>query len=348
MNTRYEQALNCQQPDRVPFLPAIYEHKAWFVGKTPSDVCRDPKLLTAALLAEYERVKPDALTIGVDIYNVEAEAVGCKVTYYEEGNNSVPSIGHEGAILQGSDDVTSLRLPDPRMDGRMPLFIEAAKAMVKILGKEIPLRGAVSGPFSLAAHLAGPQKLFLLTMMQPGIVKELLGFAAEVIKLYGNAFIEAGCGVVMFDSFASSDLLPPEMYRELVLPPTRGIVDHFHQKGARNIPLIIGGNTTSLLEAYLGTGANNILCDVKADPQEFLKRCSAMKKAFRRNLDSALFLESSPADIKNRAMRSLEESNSYPGYILGTGVLAYGTPLTHIAAVREAIDEYERTPAAGQ
>jgi len=152
----------------------------------------------------------------------------------------------------------------------------------------------------------------------------------------------------MFDSFASSDLLPPEMYRDLVLPPTRGIVDHFHQNGARNIPLIIGGNTTSLLDAYLGTGANNILCDVKADPQEFLRRCSAMKRAFRRNLDSALFLESSPADIKARATQSLKESNGYPGYILGTGVLAYGTPLTHIAAVREAIDEYKRTPATGQ
>ena len=340
MNNRYTQALNCERPDRTPFLPAIYEHKAWFVGETPSKICRDPHLLTAALIAEYERVRPDALTIGVDIYNVEAEAIGCKVTYYEDGDNSVPTISHQAAVFQGADDISSFAIPDPGKTGRMPMFIDVARTMVKTLGKEVPLRGAVSGPFSLAAHLAGPQKLFLLTMIQPGIVKELLGFAAEVIKLYGGAFIEAGCGVVMFDSYASSDLIPPQMYQELVLPPTRGIIEHFHQKGVRNVPLIIGGNTTSMLDAYLDTGANNLLCDAKADPKEFLTKCSARKRAFRRNLDSAHFLSSSPAEIKDLAVKSLRESNGYPGFILGTGVLPYGTSLTHLAAVREAIDEF--------
>lgn len=342
MNNRYTQALNCEKPDRTPFLPAIYEHKAWFVGETPSKVCRDPHLLTAALIAEYERVRPDALTIGVDIYNVEAEAIGCTVTYYEEGDNSVPTISPQATVFHGTEDIASFSIPDPRRSGRMPMFIDVAGTMVKTLGKEIPLRGAVSGPFSLAAHLAGPQKLFLLTMIQPGIVKELLGFAAEVIKLYGSAFIEAGCGVVMFDSYASSDLIPPQMYQELVLPPTRGIVDHFHKKGARDIPLIIGGNTTSMLDAYLDTGANNILCDAKADPGEFVTKCSARKRAFRRNLDSAHFLSSSPAEIKELATKSLKESNGYPGFILGTGVLPYGASLTLLAAVREAIDEFEK------
>ena len=342
MNNRYTQALNGQKPDRVPFLPAIYEHKAWFVGETPSKVSRDSHLLIGALTAEYERVRPDALTIGVDVYNVEAEAVGCKVTYYDDGDNSVPAISPQAAIFHGPEDISSLTIPDPRKAGRMPMLIDVARTMARTLGKEIPLRGAVSGPFSLAAHLAGPQQLFLLTMMQPGIVRELLDFAAEVIKLYGSAFVEAGCGVVMFDSYASSDLLPPEMYQELVLPPTRGIVDHFHEMGARDIPLIIGGNTTPLLDAYLDTGANNILCDAKADPQKFLEKCSAQKRAFRRNLDSAHFEDSTPAETKDRALKSLMASNGYPGFILGTGVLPYGTPLTHLVAIHEAIDEFCR------
>jgi len=33
------------------FLPAIYEHKAWFIGSTPSAIARDANLLTRALLA---------------------------------------------------------------------------------------------------------------------------------------------------------------------------------------------------------------------------------------------------------------------------------------------------------
>ncbi len=342
MNPRYEQALNCQQPDRVPFLPAIYEHKAWFVGETPSTVCRDPQLLIAALIAEYEQVSPDALTIGVDVYNVEAEAVGCEVTYYEDGDTSVPAIGPQAAVFHGSDTITSLKLPDPKKDGRMPLFLDVAGTIAKTLGKEIPLRGAVSGPFSLAAHLAGPQKLLLLSMIQPAIVKELIGFAAKAIKRYGSGFIEVGCGVVMFDSYASPALFPPHMYREFVLAPTRDIIEHFHRQGVTDIPLIIGGDTTPMLDAYLETGANNLLCDAKADPREFLKECSARKRAFRRNLDSALFPDSTPGETKERALQSLKGSNGYPGFILGTGVLPYGTPLTHLAAIHEAIEEFRK------
>jgi uroporphyrinogen decarboxylase len=342
MNSRYLQALKCVKPDRVPFLPAIYEHKGWFTGKTPSEICRDPNLLVAALRAEYETVKPDALTIGVDVYNVEAEAIGCEVTYYEGDDTSVPAINPQAAVFHEGDNVSSLKVPDPAKDGRMPMFINAARTVAQTLGKEIPLRGAVSGPFSLAAHLAGPQKLLLFSMMQPSIVKDLLGFAAEAIKRYGNAFIDAGCGVVMFDSYASPALFPPDMYREFVLGPTRGIIEHFHHRGIDDVPLIIGGDTTTLVDAYLETGANNILCDAKANPREFLKKCSQQNRAYRRNLDAAFILDAPPGEIRKCALENLEQADGYAGFILGTGVLQYGTPLAHIVAVRESIEEFSQ------
>jgi uroporphyrinogen decarboxylase len=346
MNTRLEHALGCEPSDRVPFLPAIYEHKGWFVGETPSRVCRNARLLTTALLAEYERVQPDALTVGVDVYNVEAEAIGCRVIYYEGDDNSVPAVDPEGAVFQGSEDVTSLKLPDPRKDGRMPLNLEVARDVVRVLGKEIPIRGAVSGPFSLAAHLAGAERLFLLTMTHPRLVRELLNFAAEVIKSYGRAFMEVGCGIVIFDSQASPELISPQMYRDFVLAPTRSIVEYFHHLGVPHVPLIMGGNTTKSIDAYLETGANNILCDVKADARVFLERCSKSRRAFRRNLDSSDFLQVTSEEVHGQALRYLEESNAYPGFILGTAIAPYGTPLSHFTAIREAIQEFKKRSAA--
>ena len=342
MNKRLEHALNCEAQDQVPFLPAIYEHKAWFVGATPSQVARNADLLTSALLAEYERVQSDALIVGIDVYNVEAEAIGCSVNYYDGNDNSVPAIGSKGAVFQGTEGVASLRMPDPQKDGRMPLNLEAARSIVKLLGKEIPIRGAVSGPFSLAAHLAGPGSFFLLTMTQPDLAKELLKFASEVIKQYGKAFIELGCGVIVFDSHASPDLLSPQMYRELVLPPTQEIIRYFHGLGLQHVPLIIGGNTTRILDAYLETGANDILCDTKADTKEFLEKCSKARRAFRRNIDSSDFLEVNSDEVYHRALNSLEESGRYPGFILGSAVLPYGTPLSHLTAMKEAIQEYKK------
>jgi uroporphyrinogen decarboxylase len=226
----------------------------------------------------------------------------------------------------------------------MPLNLDVARNIVRVLGKEIPIRGAVSGPFSLAAHLAGPGNFFLITMTRPDLAKELLKFASEVIKQYGRAFIELGCGVILFDSYASPDLMPPEMYRDLVLPPTQGIIRHFLELDVQQVPLIIGGNTTKILDSYLETGANNILCDTKADVQEFLEKCGKARRAFRRNIDSSDFLQVESDEVYRRALSALEKSGGYPGFILGTAVLPYGTPLTHLTAMRDAIQEYKKRP----
>jgi uroporphyrinogen decarboxylase len=341
MNRRLEQALECKQPDRVPFLPAIYEHKAWFVGATPSKVCRDADLLTKALLAEYERVQPDALTIGIDVYNVEPEAIGCKVVYYAGDDTSVPAIAPESVVFRGSEDVSSLKMPDPRKDGRMPLNIEVARNIMKHLGNEIPVRAALSGPFSLAAHLTGLENLFMLAFTQPQLVHELLNFSCEVIKRYGQAFIELGCGVVIFDSQSSTELLSPLVFREFVLPRTRALIDYFHQQGVRNVPLIIGGNTTIMLDEYLETGGNNLLCDARADVKAFLRKCEPAKRAFRRNMDSTDFAAISSEAIYQRTINCLQESEGYPGFILGTVILPYGTPMTALDSVRKALQEYK-------
>src|SRR5579885_3126147 len=57
-----ESVLRCVAPAGRPlFLPAIYEHKASFIGSTPSAISRDANLLTRAMLAEFEAVGADAL-----------------------------------------------------------------------------------------------------------------------------------------------------------------------------------------------------------------------------------------------------------------------------------------------
>lgn len=337
MNDRFAKALEVSRPDRVPFIPAIYEHKAWFIGETPSKVARDAGLLTKAVIAEYNAVQPDALTIGIDVYNVEAEALGCKVIYYEGGDTSIPAISAEGAVFDEETDFTSMKVPDPLKSGRMALNLEAAAAVMKLVGGDVPIRGAVSGPFSMAANLVGPERLFTLTVTHPDFVKKLLAFSAEVGKRYGGAFAKNGCGVVIFDSQASPELLSPKMYREFVLPPTRDMVDHFHQLGVKHIPLIIGGNTTKILDSYLETGGNNLLCDSSADVHRFVEECSKSKVAFRRNLDSSDFLVVSGKELYERALHALTESERYPGFIMGTSVVPYGTPLEKLTAVREAI-----------
>jgi uroporphyrinogen decarboxylase len=132
-----ETILRCGEPRKVPlFLPAIYEHKAWFIGSTPSAISRDANLLAKAVLAEHEAIGPDALVVGVDVYNLEAEAVGCKVTFYEGDDTSIPGISPGNHLLHVGDDLTHAPIPNPLKDGRMPVNLEAVRQVRRALGKD--------------------------------------------------------------------------------------------------------------------------------------------------------------------------------------------------------------------
>ena len=76
---RVEKTYAFEVPDRIPFVPAIYEHKARLVGRLPSEVCRSLELLLESLDKELEVYDPDMLVVGIDVYNVEAEAYGARV-----------------------------------------------------------------------------------------------------------------------------------------------------------------------------------------------------------------------------------------------------------------------------
>lgn len=65
--------------NRLRWEPAIYEHKAALVGRSLLETSRSAELLFEALRAEHEVYGADVLTVGIDIYNLEAEACGARV-----------------------------------------------------------------------------------------------------------------------------------------------------------------------------------------------------------------------------------------------------------------------------
>lgn len=332
-----ESVLRCGTPRPVPlFLPAIYEHKAWFIGSTPSAISRDPKLLTRALLAEYEAIRPDALAVGVDVYNLEAEAVGCKVTFYEGDDTSIPGIKPGNHVVHPGDDLSQAPLPNPLKDGRMPVNIAAAREVRRVVGDDFWLRGAISGPFSLAVSLVGAEDLFLACVDQPEWVHQVLQYAGRIIQTFARAYIDAGAELIIFDSQASPELLSPPMYEEFVLPITQQLIAWAASQGVRDVPLIIGGNTTPIAGLLTQTGANNLLCDFTGDFEEWATAAAAAGRAWRRNISPRLIETSSPEEIYATARREVQRGKDIPGFIMGTAVIPFGTPTDHMLAVKQA------------
>ena len=332
---RWAAILNGQSVDRPPFVPAVYEHKAALIGVTPSAMSRNAEMLEHALSRELDLYEPDALTVGCDVYNVEAEAAGARVRFSE--TNDVPSI--EGRPLRPGQDVRSLPLPDPERCGRMPVFLEAGRRIQARHGADVLVRGALSAPFSMACELVGDEPLLTALLDDPEWAASLLDFCSVAVEAYGKAFVDRGLGVVLFDSHAAPPLVSPALFRSLVLPPTARTIAYFRETlGVPLVPYIIGGDTALLLDLILATGTNNVLCDFRADLAAFVGRLKDAPVLLRANLDPRFLETAEPETITAAARQVLAIGAGHPRFLLGTGILPYDLPPEKVLAVRRALD----------
>ena len=327
--------------DRTPFCPAVYEHKAALIGVRPSEMCRDAGLFERAIIREVEVYDPDMLVVGCDVYNVEAEAGGCNVTYPE--SNDVPAVTKRAVCV--GDHVSGLRPPNPLRDGRMPLHLEVGRRIQERFGGERIVRGALSAPFSIASELVGPADILIAMLDQAAWVMDLLVYCGEIVKSYGRAFAENGLGVILFDSHASPPMTYPELYRKIILPRTAEVIRYFRRElGLPLVPYIMGGDTTLLLEEILETETNNVLCDYKADLRFFVERLKDRPVLLRANLSPALLIAQPVDVIKSKAREILAVGRNHPRFLMGTGILPYDIPPEKVIAVRQALEE---TPSQG-
>jgi len=334
MPNRFLRALALERNDRVPFVPAVYEHKGWFIGKTPSEVARDGPLLVESVLAEYEALRADAVVVGVDVYNVEAEACGCRVTYFSPPDTSIPSLAPGSEVI--SEERPASTLPAPRVNsaGRMRMMVEATEKARKSLGSEVEVMGALTAPFTLAASLMGGANMYMALAAEPAAARAAIAFAAQVVIGYGSMYAERGLPAALFDSQASPELISPRAYREFVLEPTRSVVAALRGAGMRYVPLVIGGNTDRIVDAYVATGANYILCDAGSSTAAFLPACRRRMCAFRKNIGSPFLVSANQGEIRARAAEEIRCAGGYEGFILGTGIVPYGISTERILAAR--------------
>ena len=332
---RVEAVYAMQKADRIPFAPAIYEHKGALIGKSPSEICRSAELLCAGLKKELEIYDPDMLVIGIDVYNVEAEALGCKVVYFEDSND-VPGIVEP--IIDGPGGLSKLGIPDPSRDGRMPIYLEAAGRLYGEIGQDIILRGAVTGPYSMAAELIGAEKFVLLTVEDPGFARQVIEFCARVTVEFGKAFLARGVEPILFDSRATPQLASPRVVRQLLMPVYRDyVLPELKAAGGRFLPLIIGGNTTSIIDDLIATGATQFLSDRPANLKKWCERAAAAGVPVRANVDAILVNRGPVSEIRRQAMEILRDCHDHPGFLLGCGVVDYNGNPEYAMAIHQAI-----------
>ena len=331
--------LSGHSTERNLFCPAIYEHKAKLIGESVARVAQDTDLLVKAVLAEYETYQPDMLTIGVDIYNIEAEAIGAEVLFSEK-SDVVPSI--KDRILKDVLDVNNLTMPEVSTAGRIPWLLEASRKVNHVLGKNVLVRGALSGPYSIAAELIGIEPLIMAMMMDQASFVKLIAFTTSFVIAFGKGYIKRGLSLCMFDSQASPPLISPEMFDTFLVPRYQKIAQAFKAVGCDCSELVIGGKTDSVAESMCKTGFDIVLCDYPCNPEPFLTDKKETMPLVRRNISPVLIEQGDFEGLDGKIADARQLSRQFRNIIIGTGVLSYNVPTENILKVKQMCLENER------
>ncbi len=328
--------LNFLPVDRPPFMPAIYDLKPVFINAPLHTFGQNKDELIQALTFEAEDLQMEALTVGYDIYNIEAEAVGCKILRN-------PSIGMpeiEAPIIQhfpGIKALTNLQ----EISGRMPLFIEVTENMQQMYGDILPVRIGISGPFSMASKLFPHDKLLIESILNPDNVFELLNNCNRIIKLYLEASLKTRAGFVIFDSFVSPPMISPEIYRQLVLPFHQELFQFLKENNVLQRTLIVGGETTTIVPDLIKTGATQLLLDFNIPVEESRELLQEHKNmVFRVNLPPSLFIDNDTSELKSYILNVLNTLKDCNNLIIGTGILPPDVPPGNILIAKKIIAEY--------
>jgi len=328
--------LKGEQVDRPPFMPAIYDLKPVLINAPLHTFGQDEDQLIRALNFEVEELKLESLTVAYDIYNIEAEAVGCKIS--RDPSIGMPEIA--APLIHSLSEINTLEDPT-EISGRMPLFVNATEKAQQLYGNVLPVRAGISGPFSMASKIFPQDDLLMETMLNPEGVYNLLKYCTQIIRLYIAAYLRTGAGVVIFDSFVSPPMISPDSYRELVLPFHQELFDMLSDNNILQRTLIVGGNTASLIPDFVKTGATQLLLDFNIPLEEskaFLQEYNDI--VFRVNLPPALFINQDISELKDYTLNVLQTLRDCKNLIIGTGILPPNVPPQNIIKAKEIIVDF--------
>ena len=275
-----------------------------------------------ALLDELGYADPAAAAVGLgqDCVMLPSQALPGS-NAWGTGIDEWGRVWQDGSFVGGAVDTDedlaryspALTLVDQRFD---PVRAGAAR---KAYPDHCLIWGTHIGPFTAAYMAMGFERFFLRLMDDPGFVHRLLEVRTEwCIAVYQRAS-ELGAEVVVLGDDAGSSrgpMIPPALWREMVLPYHRRIVD------ALDVPVIwhSDGNIAALLPMAAEAGFAGVhgLDPVAGMDLAQVKRDFGRDLALVGNVDVRVLCHSDLAAVRAEVDRCCAQGGPDGGYMLAS------------------------------
>jgi len=320
--------------DRRPFVPSIYEHGAAVIGREPGEVSRDADLMAAAAVESWRRYGHDIVSVGIDIYNIEAEAFGCAVS--DGAGASIPGVTSHPLAGDEGPDPADLPIPQPDTTNRLGLIADASRQVVDQIGADVWVYACMGGPFSQAVELRGFENLIADICLAPDTAHALLERTTELSIQQARRLSACGAGVYLFESWATIPLIDPRIFGQFVVPYNKRVIDAVTADFATPPPAVImGGDTAILMDFFIEVGTSLVVADFNTD-FEFMRAKIADRPMIIRGCADPKVIERGQWDALAHSVDALaSKSAGMANFIWGCGCVSYDTPAEHLLRFKD-------------
>ncbi|MDZ7264874.1 MAG: hypothetical protein ONB16_09845 [candidate division KSB1 bacterium] len=317
------------------FSPVVYEHAARFISRSPWEVSRQADLLFQAHAMAFRYYHHSPIVVGIDIYNLEAEAYGARIN--EPIGNDIPAISRP--ICSAAADICRLPVLKPDESGRIPMVISVGEKLKREF-PEARVSIPISGPFSIASNLLGLENLLTEMIVDPPAVLAALQHLVVSQLHFCDAVIRHALSMSVFESAATPPLISPAMFRSVALPPLKTMLQHLSQSPAGNTALIMGGDTCTILEDILTTGAQYLICPAETDQEQFMAKMQDYPQVMVRiNMNPAILSTGNLQAIFREVDRVLRLAQRRQKVCIGTGILPFEIEPEVVLKIRDYIQQ---------
>lgn len=329
--------------DRVPIFCNLLDQGATELGLPLREYYGDGGHVARAQLSMRERFGYDNLW-SLFYVGKEAELLGCRhIIYADDGP---PNVGE--MVLKRWEDVDRLEVPQDLE--RHPAFQGPAKCLRLLrdkAGGRYPICAYLTASMSLPSILMGMEKWLRLLLEGPADARDsLLRKCCEFFHRELEVYRRLGADIILYSNpFASPDLLPMRLVRELALPWIQrdlegvakdGIV--FYCGGARMNPV--------LGEVLERTGIGCYYLS-PMDDIPVAARILNGRAMFAGVINDIRLLEWSHEEIRAEVRRIMHEGRGHRGFLFGTLVMPFAIPEDKIRTLMDAAAECGRLRPAG-
>jgi len=248
--------------------------------------------------------------------------------------------------VQTEKDLKNLTVPDPDADYR---FDDIKKAM-KLLGDEKAVIIRLRDVFSQPRDLMGFSLLLESFYTQPDLVRQLMDISVNYnTRLAKNAKELGGEIIVIGDDYATNDgpLMSPKMFREVVLPPLRKLVENFKQFGFYVIKHT-DGNIMPIIDDLIDTGID---CLDPIDPLAhmdigYIKETYGQRVCIKGNVDCvSTLVDKNPEDVVRETKQCIAKASVGGGHIISSSNSIHaGISPVNYKLFLDTVKEYGKYP----